>query len=389
MNPSANQRRGTVYVVVLAVLSIVITVSLSGLTNARSEMAAASNSADETTARSIAQSAMEAAFEIIGSDPDWRSSISGGLLIPKAAMGSGIFRIEVSDPSDGDPVDDYADPFELTAIAEYGTARQMYRYRFEYAPSHTMSPDTVLKHHPIAYWPLWGLLGDKSPDLRELREAQLQGKIQYDAQDPTGVYDMPTLHSTNQTWFEVNHEPQMELDYGSFSVWFQPSAMYASSGTIQVVSSKHVHDEEDAVQFSIICANGQVGLLLDYDESLTLQPIGSIQGDTWHHVAVTWGASGWSTYLNGKPTGSTNRPLGLGVAWTSKPNVEKLRFGAAKGLLGRQASSDIGNYFHGKICEAAMFAYELSPAQVEELASIPPTPRPMLIDHQSVTRVVD
>ncbi len=389
MTHRQHSRRGTVYVVVLAVLSIVITVSLSSLTNARTELAAASTGADEATARLHARSALEAALTIIGQNPDWRADYPDGDLIPKAQFGHGVIRVTATDPYDSDLLDDYADPIELTATVEHGNARQMYRYRFDRAATHTMSPDTVLRHRPIAYWPLWDLNGDRAADLVALRDARLKGKIHYDSQDPTGVYNMPMLHSTLQTYYEIDHQDPMELDYGSVSVWFQPSSLYISSGTIQIVCSKHAHDEPDALQFSIICNNGRVGLLLDHNYALRAHNIGDITGDTWHHVVLTWGPAGWSTYLDGKPAGILNHTLGLGKAWTSEPNEERLRFGAAKGLLGRHGDTGMGHYFHGKICEAAIFAYELTPEQIQQLASNPPTERPLSINHQSITRVID
>jgi len=49
----------------------------------------------------------------------------------------------------------------------------------------------------------------------------------------------------------------------------------------------------------------------------------------------------------------------------------------------------VGHHFNGKICEAALFAYELSLAQIKELAKATPTPRPLRMDHQSFQRVVD
>jgi len=390
MNRSRNSRRGTVYVVVLAVLSIVITVSLSSLLNARSELVSASRTADEVMARSIARSGIELALAQIGTDPDWRSSVSGGALIPKASLMGGLIRVEVTDPVDGDLLNDYSDPFALTAIGEYGSARQMYRYRFEYADSHTMSPEIVLQHHPIAYWPLWGLSGVVAEDLRGLEDAELEGKPEYNLQDPTGVYDMPRLHSTLQTYFQVSHQSAMELDYGSISVWFLPSATHASSAAIQAICSKHRHSTPDAANFSLVCRNGELRLLVDYERTIRNHVIGTITGDAWHHVVVTWGESGWTTYLNGKPTGTLGSRLGLGTAWTGEANTAELWFGAARGLLHTSGGSgSMGHYFHGKICEAAMFAYELTPEQVESLASQPPSPRPIRVNPASIERVID
>jgi len=389
MNRKRHNRRGTVYVVVLAVLSIVITVSLSSLLNAQSELASASRSADEMLARSIARSGIELALAQIAADPNWRSGVSGAALIPKASLMGGLIRVEVTDPVDDDLLDDYSDSFSLTAIGDYGSARQMYRYRFEYAESHTMSPEAMLQHHPIGYWPLWGLDGDQSFDLRDLRVAQLRGKIQYGSQDPTGVYDMPTLHSTLQTYFEVDHEQVMELDYGSISVWFQPDALHALSAEYQVICAKHRYDEPDAAHFALVCVNGNLILAVDHAWSFRIDAIGSLTGDSWHHVVVTWGDSGWTAYFDGQPAGGIDSPLGLGTAWTDKPNTTKLRFGAAEGLFGRFGNTSMGHYFHGKICEAAMFAYELTPKQVEAIASQPPTPRPIRVDHASIERVID
>lgn len=383
------RNRGTVYVVVLAVLSIVITVSMSSLGNARSELGSAARTEEELLARSIARSAMEVAVEMMVQDPSWRSGVSGNLLVEKAGMGASKLSIEVHDPLDGDLQNDYSDPVEITAIAAVGRSQQMYRYRLEFSPEHDMPTETVLNHHPLLYWPLHDLDGDAAYDLRGVQDAQLQGTILYDVQDPTGVYDMPALHVTNSNQFRIDHRESMEVDYGSIALWFQPASLYATSPAIQVVCSKYVHDEPDSAQFAIVCISGQVYLMLDYQGSFQYAQIGPITGDTWHHLAVSWGEDGWKTYLDGEAEATLGTRIGLGEAWTDDANESRLRFGAARGLFGRFGSTDLGHHFTGKICEAAFFAYELSEKQVEDLASAMPTPRPLRVVPSSVERLVD
>ena len=385
-----SRRRGTVYIIVLASMSIVMTISLSGLVTARTELAAASRTDEEASARSIARSALEIAVETINADPAWRESVSSDILVAKSSLGDGAFHVTAVDPDDGDLLDDYTDPVVLTAIAQRGQSTQKYSLRMEWATAHDMTTDLILSMHPLAYWPLHGLSAGVSADERAVSDAAFKGTLAYNANDPGGNYDMPEMSTVNSSLYLAAHDPSFETDFGTVAFWVNASSKYSSSALSQVMFSKFVWDEPDAAQPVVMCLNGGIFLVIEINGAVDFAKFGSISGDTWHHVAITWGDAGWTAYFDGVASGSIAKPMGLGRAWTNQDNTSDIMFGAATDLYRRSGGgSGIDHHFNGKICEAAFFAYELSVAQIKELAKSTPTPLPMQMDHASFTRVVD
>lgn len=388
--PTSPHDRGTVYIVVLATMSIVLTLTLSGLINARTELAAAARTEEEANARAMARSALEIAIDTINADPTWRENVSGGVLLSNTSMGAGRFRVTVEDPDDADLLDDYADPVVLTAEAQAGQSSQKYALKLNWSETQESDPNLILGMHPLAYWPLHGLNGSDSIDLRGVYDAQYQGTLTYDADDPTGNYDMPQMSTVDTSYYLISHQDCFTIDYGSLSFWIQADSKYSSSSLSQVAFSKFTSKTPASAQPVVMCMNGGIFLVVEIAGGVEFVKFGDISGDTWHHVAVTWGAGGWTAYFDGAAGGSVKKPMGLGTAWTSAANTSDIMIGAATGLYERSGGdSGVGHHFNGKICEAALFAYELSLAQVKELAKATPTPRPLRMDHQSFQRVVD
>ncbi|MFG0292998.1 MAG: LamG-like jellyroll fold domain-containing protein [Phycisphaerales bacterium JB050] len=385
-----DHRRGTIYIVMLAVLSIVMTISLSTLIDARTDLAASSRGNEEAEARRLARSALELGVDTITTDTAWRESVVGGMLIDTTAIGDGTFRVTAVDPVDGDLLDQYDDPILLLAEGQYGQATQKLACRIEYAATHDRSLEPILSRHALAYWTLRELDDKESEDVRDGEDAKLKGKLTYDLTDPLGIYRMPQLSAVDKTYFEIDHDSSMEIDYGSICFWMRPSSTYSSSSLTQVALSKWKWDEPNATQLAVVCTNGFVYLIIDYGGDMRYVNMGSITGDQWHHIALTWGASGWSAYLDGTPAGNDARKIGLGRAWTSKANQMDWYIGAADDIYRRYGlKTGISNYFHGKICDLALFAYELDEATIKTLANIPPKPVPAILNHDSITRVID
>ncbi|MFU8828032.1 MAG: LamG-like jellyroll fold domain-containing protein [Phycisphaerales bacterium] len=384
------QRRGTVYLVVLATLSIVLTISMSSLLTARTELGAAMRSDEEIMARQIARAGIETAVNLMTDNPDWRTTVSGDVLLNKIGITGGSVRVLVHDPSDGDLFNRVCDPVEITAIATYKGAVQKYRYRLNVADEHEHSKQTIFQHHPISYWPLRGLDGTTAEDLRGSADAALEGKVEYNEQDATGCWSMPQLRAVNQNYFLVSHSSFMELDYGSLSIWMQPASSHIGSSEFQTVVAKYTHIQENSTRFAVVNSLGVCWLLVDHNSTMRYIQIGSLTGDQWHHLTITWGGDGWRVYLDGLPTGHLTWTGGLGRAWTSEANDRDLCFGASRDLRRRLGgSSGVAYYFDGKLADAALFAYTLADDQVADLASRPPVPRALVLEPTAITRLVD
>lgn len=387
----APENRGTVYVVMLAVLSIVMTISLSTLINSRTDLAAADRSSEESIARSIARSALELGVDKIKTDPAWRAKLFGDSLIGITTIGQGRLRVRVADPLDSDLLDQYDDSVILFADGQYGQSIQKLSARIDFAEQHTRSLEPVMSRLPINYWTLRELpVSLVDSDKRAGVAASFEGTFASNLTDPNGIYRMPELSAVNKTYYDIPHDPSMELDYGSICLWINPSSTYSGSSLTQVALSKWEWNEPNAMQVAIVCTNGFAFLVTDLGGSMEYINMGSITGDQWHHIAITWGDGGWTTYLNGSLSGSAARTGGFGRTWTSNANQMNWYIGAADDIYRRFGmTTGMGNHFHGKICDFALFAYELDEETIKLLANIPPKPVPAVLDHQSITRVID
>lgn len=126
-------RRGTVYVLVLAVASLVLTIGLGGLAVARSTARTLDASDSASIARRNARSAIEIGTLLMAKDSSWRKTRANGKWLKDIALGQGTFTLEVVNPS-GDLNRDPTDPVVLTGTGKHGKAVQ--------SISVTLQPDT-------------------------------------------------------------------------------------------------------------------------------------------------------------------------------------------------------------------------------------------------------
>ncbi len=119
------RRRGSAYLVVLAVSLIVATMGLGALLAIRAQARTANALSDAAEARQYALAAIELGRLAIGKDPNWRTNRTCGVWISQQAIGSGTCSLEVNDPVDGNLANRPHDPVIFKATGIKGQARQM------------------------------------------------------------------------------------------------------------------------------------------------------------------------------------------------------------------------------------------------------------------------
>jgi len=119
------RRRGSAYLVVLAVSMIVATLGLGALLATRAQARAAALLGEEAEARYYALSAIELGRLWIAQDPQWRTNRQNGVWASNQPIGSGTFTLEVTDPVDGNLANRPHDPVIVKATAMKGLARQV------------------------------------------------------------------------------------------------------------------------------------------------------------------------------------------------------------------------------------------------------------------------
>lgn len=127
-------RRGSAYLMVLAVAMIVATMGLGALVAVRAQMRAAYSAGDATEARQYALSAIELGRLWISEDPQWRTNRPHGVWVSSQPIGSGTYTLEVTDPVDGNLANRPHDPVVMKATAVKGQARHMVQVTLEASP---------------------------------------------------------------------------------------------------------------------------------------------------------------------------------------------------------------------------------------------------------------
>jgi hypothetical protein len=115
--------RGSVYLLVLGAAMIVSIIGLSAIWLVRVQRTASQMDQDYGESQLCARSAVEAGLHRIGTDPNWRTSGTGGTWLSNEPFGNGNCSLVVTDPADGDLADDPWDSVVLTGTGVKGAAR--------------------------------------------------------------------------------------------------------------------------------------------------------------------------------------------------------------------------------------------------------------------------
>lgn len=125
-----NQRRGSIYVPVMASALIVSVIGLSAMTIARTQLRSSSKSNDSNEAEVLALSAIENAMTAINSDNIWRTKYVNNVETTPLALGNGTISWKFEDP-DGDLTNDPLDTTYLYGIGRAGDATYVNKVQLE------------------------------------------------------------------------------------------------------------------------------------------------------------------------------------------------------------------------------------------------------------------
>jgi hypothetical protein len=119
------RRRASIYILVLAVTTIVTVTIVGGMAVQNSRARAAALSTDALRARAAAVSAVEWTIDRVARTPNWRSSLPAtGVWAPALQIDGATVRVVASDPDDASLTNRPGDDVVLTATATAGGARQ-------------------------------------------------------------------------------------------------------------------------------------------------------------------------------------------------------------------------------------------------------------------------
>jgi len=126
-----SHRRGSVYVALLGVTTIVTIIGVSALMAVRIQRRAAEAGNDAAEARFYAQSAADLALFWIQNDPLWRQHCSNDTWLPDLALDLGTLTWKLVDELDGDLANDTAHPARLYARGTIGATVRIHSVLLE------------------------------------------------------------------------------------------------------------------------------------------------------------------------------------------------------------------------------------------------------------------
>src|SRR5438105_4618344 len=120
-----SKRRGTVYVAVLAVATLVSLLGISAVTAGRLRARASNTGSDILDAQAYAQAALDLGRLTISLDSNWRNTQAKGWWAHNVAIGGGTYSLSVYDPlGNGNLNQNTTDPVILVGYGTRGTATQ-------------------------------------------------------------------------------------------------------------------------------------------------------------------------------------------------------------------------------------------------------------------------
>ena len=113
--------------------------------------------------------------------------------------------------------------------------------------------------------------------------------------------------------------------------------------------------------FALRVDNGRLAFGMPSPEGLREIDAGPFGANEWNQATVTWGPAGMKTYLNGQLIASDDHAGGL----TGDP--APWIFGAAETVAPDGEARTLGDFFHGELDDIAIYAGQLSDADVRDL----------------------
>ncbi len=165
----------------------------------------------------------------------------------------------------------------------------------------------------------------------------------------------------NNDYAEIPHTDEFLLDAGTFAFWFHGDFVTGRRG---LVSKDSQYYDTGGHLFIYLESERVEARLQSVDADYTLIS-GTVEKNTWYHVALTFGPDGMTLYLDGTPVDTDPYGGGLGTTSGGAGNYEPIALGANSWASGDQQIMPLQDYFDGKIDDFRIFNYALS---VEEIA---------------------
>ena len=200
---------------------------------------------------------------------------------------------------------------------------------------------------PAAYWNLDEMVPGRAADEIGGHHGLTHG---VEDEDAPGPFDAVAVFDGVDDCIEIPHAEALAPAGGTLTVWF--NAFATGGGTLAA---------KGAGGFALRLDNGRLTFGIPSPEGPREIDAGPFGANEWNQATVTWGPAGMKTYLNGQLIASDDHAGGL----TGGP--APWFFGAAETAASEGETRSLGDFFHGELDDIAIYAGQLSNAEVRDL----------------------
>jgi hypothetical protein len=180
------------------------------------------------------------------------------------------------------------------------------------------------------------------------------------------------------TFEEIAHEDAFLIDEGVIAFWFLANQLGQRQGLV----SKDSSDYDDGGHLTLLLeSDGRIRYRLQStSKTYELFSDTRVTTDSWHHVAVAFGAGGMRLYINGALEKSDAYAGGLGQTSGGSGNAEPIVLGGNAWRSGNRISTPVEDFFHGTLTGLHFVEGDVSEQALQKLMSESAVEQPIYQD---------
>lgn len=380
-------QRGSVYVAVLAVVSAVTVLTLTGVSLRRALHERAAIGGQVSEARRLAQSGAELAIHSAHTDPAaFHSGTLDGVVLPRTTIGNGQLVVTVKDADTN--VLPSAGTTNFRVVADAGVSEARSRLGFVLTKPVDEMTQAVTDLGAIAYWALDEVNSSVALDAIGGRNGiyQTPGSAGVDTHAHGNA--APRLDWMTEA-VRVPHNAAYQTANGTVAFWVRFDLIPVSGTQFgAVVKERSSANSSMDLAFWIDDSNLNYKLENSSNQGQTIScSISKITPGQWHFIAGTWGSTGMTLYLDGSLVASSRKSHGLNaVLLTRFANAQDWYFG-----LRNQPYMSYSQYWptYGSVARVSLYDRGLSESEVNRLYQASTMKGLIEVEDASFARVID
>lgn len=379
--------RGSVYVAVLAVVSAVAVLTLSGVALRRALHERAQVGGRVSEARRLAQSGAELAIHGAETDPAaFHAGALDGLVLPSTSLGDGRLRVTIEDDDTGVAPTSGTTNFRVVSEASVSEARSRLGFVLTKPPDEMTRAVTDLG--AIAYWALDEVNSAVADEPIGGRDGTYQAPASAGADVHAHGNAAPRMDWITEA-VRVPHDSAFQTANGTVAFWVRFDLLpVAGTQFGAVVKERTTANSSMDLAFWIDSSNLNFKLQNSTNQGTTIScAVSKITAGRWHFIAGTWGSTGMNLYLDGSLVANSRKSHGMNVVLLTRfANTQDWYFG-----LRNQPYGSYSQFWptYGSVARVSLFDRGLTESEVNRLYQASTVKGLIEIEEGSFARVTD